>query len=308
MEYYEFERLEIFKQYHDLHGNEHRLELRYHNLWKTNLSIVCTHIKKYWMKKNTLEKKKCLVDRKNKLLEDIKDKLAKIVVDKFMLYMLSNNKIKLNIGNMPSASRMIMTSKPSLTCVKILSKRCNLSDKQINNLILISKSVLTFHKKMAVHLNFHKIESKKDKIYKQASKYYSSIDSSNEKLAKLVNSINATDRKFMQCDSQIVNLKKAIERENRSANVYITFLLKKIKETKEQYNSEVLKINEKYKDEFTKNGNQTCSICLEEDCRFIKTSCGHFYHVECLGAYIHDIILSRNKIEIKCPYCRQYIT
>ncbi len=52
----------------------------------------------------------------------------------------------------------------------------------------------------------------------------------------------------------------------------------------------------------------TCPICIEDGTDMVKTSCGHYYHVECIIQYVHNILLNsfHRDIEIRCPMCRQH--
>lgn len=51
-----------------------------------------------------------------------------------------------------------------------------------------------------------------------------------------------------------------------------------------------------------------CSICLEEISLGVTTICNHNFHYGCINLYIFNILHdNNNKIDIKCPLCRQYI-
>lgn len=52
---------------------------------------------------------------------------------------------------------------------------------------------------------------------------------------------------------------------------------------------------------------EQCMICLEEISHGINTKCNHKYHYSCINLYIFNILNQFNKIEIKCPICRQFI-
>lgn len=305
MEYYDFKRLDIFKQYHDLHANSHRLDIKYRELWRCNLKYICAEIRKRDSMASNMKKKNMLFERKNKICNDMREKLANLVVDKCMLYMLANNKIKLNLSNMHARKTAIKLTKLDR---KILLDIEGIGEDQAILFLTTSKEIKLFHRKMKVNLNYHKIEKKKGDIYKNTTKNYSSIDKLNESLAKTEKSIQILDKRYAVISTQIKNLERNSAREYNMRMVSVNYLTNKIKEVDEGYSEEVKKINTRYSKEFKENGEQTCSICLEDDSRFIKTNCGHYFHVECLGAYIHDIVISKSKIDITCPYCRQYIT
>ena len=308
MEYYDFKRLDVFKQYHDLHANTHRLELKYKELWKSNLKYICVEIRKRDCVVNNVKKKEILVERKNKICENMRQRLADIVVDKCMLYMLANNKIKLNMSNMSNVSKSISSVKFTKLSRKILVDSEGIDTERALLFLKTSKEIKMFYSKMKTHLNFYKIEKKKGDIYKSTTKNYSYIDKLNEALARVNESVCSLDKRHAAIITQINNLDRNCTREYNMRMICVSYLSKKIKEVDECYNEEVKRINEKYSKEFKDNGEQTCSICLEDDSRFIKTNCGHYFHVECLGAYIHEIVVSKSKIDITCPYCRQYIT
>ncbi len=96
-------------------------------------------------------------------------------------------------------------------------------------------------------------------------------------------------------------------KDTKILSIKISILHSKIKNAKIDYEINLKKINNKYKEQFEKNGFQCCAICLDEDYRFIRLKCGHYYHVECISSHIQTAISSYRNIEIKCPTCRKYI-
>lgn len=69
---------------------------------------------------------------------------------------------------------------------------------------------------------------------------------------------------------------------------------------------ELLKINDTIKGKLLHNSDQ-CVICLEDITYGITTNCNHNFHYSCINLYIFNILNQLNKIEIKCPICRQFI-
>ena len=60
-------------------------------------------------------------------------------------------------------------------------------------------------------------------------------------------------------------------------------------------------VNNKFVKLKNSNGTLNCSICMDSNTNihFIKTSCGHYYHEECINQWI---IVKNN-----CPNCREVI-
>jgi hypothetical protein len=69
---------------------------------------------------------------------------------------------------------------------------------------------------------------------------------------------------------------------------------------------ELLKLSDNIKGKYLNNSDQ-CMICLEEITYGITTNCNHNFHYSCINLYIFNILNQLNKIEIKCPICRQFI-
>lgn len=314
MEYYDFSRLEVFRQYHNIQNDLQILDDKYKNMWKANMFFVCKEIlKRYKIIKNK-EKKESLLKNKEKLCEDVKILLSRVMINKLMLFMLSNNKVKLVCNEINSLkSQLTLTSKDCrlLKNTRLFIKKICLienEDKELfKNTYLVHKQIQQFCKKFNLKFTDHKVKVEKEKIEKIITKSYDSIENKNIKLRKLIdNIINCDKQKVCLLDS-ITIIEKNCNRELKSHRMYLNYLYNKIRNVKKKYTEELKNVNLKYKDQFSINGEQLCSICLEEDCRFIKTECGHYFHVECLSAYIQDLIDSRTKIEIKCPMCRQYL-
>mmetsp|Transcript_17891 Transcript_17891/g.71759 ORF Transcript_17891/g.71759 Transcript_17891/m.71759 type:complete len:90 (+) Transcript_17891:179-448(+) len=58
----------------------------------------------------------------------------------------------------------------------------------------------------------------------------------------------------------------------------------------------------KRKEAFLKNIHQmdfTCSICLHDGNRGLKTDCGHMYHQECMSEWV--------ELSPTCPICRKLL-
>ena len=181
--------------------------------------------------------------------------------------------------------------------------KCKIIDAKIN----VNKQISSFYKKFTTKFSDFKINLERERVEKQLSKSCDAVESKNNRLKKLIeNIINCDKRKISMLDS-IKILERNCARELRSHKTHLNYLNTKINNVKKKYIEEVDNVNIKYKSQFEHNGCQTCSICLEEDCRFIKTDCNHYFHVECLSAYIQDLIDSRIKIEIRCPMCREYL-
>ena len=69
---------------------------------------------------------------------------------------------------------------------------------------------------------------------------------------------------------------------------------------------EILKNNDLIKGNKLINS-EPCMICLEDITYGIITKCKHNFHYSCINLYIFNILNKQDKIEIKCPICRQYI-
>lgn len=69
---------------------------------------------------------------------------------------------------------------------------------------------------------------------------------------------------------------------------------------------DLLKSNDLIKGKILHNSDQ-CVICLDEITHGITTICNHNFHHSCINLYIFNILNQFNKIEIKCPICRQFI-
>ena len=109
----------------------------------------------------------------------------------------------------------------------------------------------------------------------------------------------------MEIKYSIQNTLDKTKNKNKTDLKSIRYLISTISDIKKNYNYEIEQIDKLYKNDFIKNEKQMCSICLEEDCRFIKTSCGHYFHVECITMYLEKIIYTNSFINITCPMCRQ---
>ncbi len=314
MEYYDFSRLEVFRQYHNIQNDLQSLDNKYEHVWKANMFFVCKEILKRNKISMNKEKKESLLNIKEKICEEVKILLSRVMINKLMLFMLTNNKIKLVCNDVnPMKSKLTLTSKDCKIInhtryfIKSICLIENDNKELFKNTYLVHKQIRQFYKKFNLKFTDYKVNVEKEKLEKIIIKSYDSIESKNIRLRKIIDNIINCDKKKVCLLDSITIIERNCNRELKSHKMYLNYLYNKIRNVKKKYTEELENVNLKYKDQFSANGKQLCSICLEEDCRFIKTECGHYYHVECLSAYIQDLIDSRVKIEIRCPMCRQYL-
>jgi hypothetical protein len=313
MDYFSIERLDILKKYNSVDYMNHKLDELYLNVWK----IYIQSIKMELIKRNKLSanfaKYKSVQERKKSNNNAIHKLLNNAICDKLSICLHTNNKIYLTINNVNKKF------KEKKMTVKFLNKQrkiiCNKLDmgvecdeKKLNKLNNINRSIILFHSIYSKEYNPTVVSKKIEKLSNNIIKYSNQLHTKYDKIDSINNNISSLEKKYIETRSNIQNIADKSKKHNKADLKSIRYLSLEIIDIQKRYDCEVEQINKLYNNEFIKNKKQMCSICLEEDCRFIKTSCGHYFHVECMTMYLEKIIYTNNFINITCPMCRQNIS
>lgn len=323
MDFYNFERAGIVKNYANIEKIERNLQIlskRFHayNTNAINYEIICIDkINKY------KEKIKEIRNEIHLLSVDLKNIISKLIICNMKIYANRNQSINIISIDNPKLFKIkfnlsIDTKINKFINSKSLKKIYNIINSEKSNYINIdkldsiniylkaelNKAIPKFYKKREQHSNT-KLKSIVKKEQSNIKKFEIKINKQTKKIDKLTKSLIKNEHEiFITKEYMKLEYKKNTKR-TKQLSVEIMSLAKKCKYIVEQYNNEIETINAEYKYIFDKNKiTEICPICLEEDKRYIKTSCGHSFHIECICSYIDDLLL-RNNIEISCPMCRQ---
>lgn len=304
MDYFSIERLDILKKYNHMYYMVQKLDKLYLNVWKVYLQSISFEL----LKRNNLlsntAKMNIMLDKKKANSCAIHEVLNNVICTKLSLCLYNMNKIYLN------ANEVNKKFKEKATTIKLLAKMKRLmsndyEEKKVKKLININKSVILFNSLYKKNYNSENVYKKINQCKNNISKYSKQLNTKYNKIDSLNKSISSLEKKCIEAKCGIQNSVKKANKKNKSDLNSIKYLSAEINGIQKSYESEIKNINKTYENEFIKNKKQMCSICLEEDCRFIKTSCGHYFHVECITMYLEKIIYNNNFINITCPMCRQ---
>lgn len=304
MDYFSIERLDILKKYNNMYYMTQKLDRLYLNVWKVYEQSICFEL----VKRNNLlsnnAKIKSIMDKKKANSCAIHKILNNIICTKLSLCLYNNNKIYLNSNEVNKKFKdRIISNKLLERFKKIMSD--DYEEKKVKKLININKSVLQFNSLYIKKYNLEVVKNKLTQFKNNINKYSNQLNTRYNKMISIDKSISSLEKKCIDVKCSIQNFLEKANKKNKSDLKSIKYLSTEINDIQKSYDSEIININKTYADEFIKNKKQICSICLEEDCRFIKTSCGHYFHVECITMYLEKIIYNNNFINITCPMCRQ---
>lgn len=308
MDYFSIERLDIIKKYNNIDHMNQKLNELYLNVWKVYMQSVKFELLKTNILSSYFDKIKNIHKKKKTNNIEIHNLLNNAIRDKLSICLYTNNIIYLATGTVNKKF------KEKKTTVKFLNKQKKImgmlsdfefDEKKLNKLNNINKSVILFHSVCLKDYKSDIVEKKIEKLSNNIIKYSKRLHSKYDKIDSIDNTISSLDKKCMEIKYSIQNTLYKTKNKNKTDLKSIRYLISTISDIKKNYNYEIEQIDKLYKNDFIKNEKQMCSICLEEDCRFIKTSCGHYFHVECITMYLEKIIYTNNFINITCPMCRQ---
>lgn len=308
MDYFSIERLDIIKKYNNIDHMNQKLNELYLNVWKVYMQSVKFELLKTNILSSYFEKIKNIHKKKKTNNIEIHNLLNNAICDKLSICLYTNNIIYL------ATETVNKKFKEKKATVKFLNKQKKImgmlsdfdfDEKKLNKLNNINKSVILFHSVCLKDYKSDIVEKKIEKLSNNIIKYSKRLHSKYDKIDSIDNTISSLDKKCMEIKYSIQNTLDKTKNKNKTDLKSIRYLISTISDIKKNYNYEIEQIDKLYKNDFIKNEKQMCSICLEEDCRFIKTSCGHYFHVECITMYLEKIIYTNSFINITCPMCRQ---
>jgi hypothetical protein len=308
MDYFSIERLDIIKKYNSVDHMTHKLDELYLNVWKVYIQSIKVEL----LKKNHLTiqsaKIKSIQDKKNINNAAIHNLLNNALCDKLSLCLYNNNKIYLVTGTVDKKFKpKKQTAKFLNTQKKIIydSLHIECDEKKLNKLNDINKCILLFHSIYSKEFNPTIVANKIEKLSNNIKKYSKQLHTRYNRIESINKSISSLEKKCIEAKCSIQSAVEKSKKKNKLDLKTIRYLSSEIGDIQKKYDCEIDHINKLYQNDFIKNNKQICSICLEEDCRFIKTSCGHYFHVECITMYLEKIIYTNSFINITCPMCRQ---
>jgi hypothetical protein len=280
------------------------------------------------------------------IVDNIHNKLYnkyKLTIQNCKLYLLNNiksleiNKFKkkfnssiLIIDNSSNNSNNNSNNNNSITIIDIKSKTYNflnyINEFHFNLEILTFKSyidiIIYFLQIYVVNIEF-KYYIKERNI---KNKIVFKLINNNTKYNKIINKNIKNNELLLKRSEDIKNKYNYIQnyiqiQEKKKIKIQFNFI-KNIHELniRLELNNELLV---KYKDQLNNlhnilknndiikgmkiNNSDSCMICLEDIKYGIITKCNHNFHHSCINLYIFNILNLQDKIEIKCPICRQFI-
>lgn len=319
MDYFSIERLDIIKKYNSVDHMTHKLDELYLNVWKVYIQSIRVELLKKQHLTIQLAKIKSIQEKKNNNHAAIHDLLNNALCDKLSLCLYTNNKIYLATGTVDKKFKQKNQTAKFLNKQKniiygSLHKQKNIlysnlneewDEKKLNKLNDINRCIILFHTIYSKEFNPIITSNKIEKLSNNINKYSKQLHTRYNRIESINKSISSLEKKCMEAKCSIQNAVEKSKKKNKLDLKAIKYLSSEIGDIQKKYDCEIDHINKLYQNDFIKNKKQMCSICLEEDCRFIKTSCGHYFHVECITMYLEKIIYTNSFINITCPMCRQ---
>lgn len=304
MDYFSIERLDILKKYNHMYYMSQKLDRLYLNVWKVySQNISFELLKRNNLLSNAAKMQTVMVKKKanNCAIHEV---LNNVICTKLSLCLYNMNKIYLNSNEVNKKFKeKKITNKLLERFKKIMST--NYEEKKVKRLNNLNKSVLLFNSLYKKNYNQDAVDKKITQFKNNITKYSNQLTTRYNKMISIDKSISSLEKKCIDLKCSIQNSVDKANKKNKSDLKSIKYLSTEINDIQKSYDSEITNINKTYENEFIENKQQMCSICLEEDCRFIKTSCGHYFHVECITMYLEKIIYNNTFINITCPMCRQ---
>ncbi len=305
MDYYDFNRARAMNMYSQIETMEKELEFIYEKCHRQRVKNIIQEIKLNESLKNKKIQMADLINSREQLIDTIKNLASKVIVSNLKIYTAKNQSINTVAygSKMFRVKKNIKYTKPTKQVLKHYNE-----DKIDNDIIFLktetNKIFLKFWTK------WHDFKNNKlDKIVVKEKKEIriaeNRIRDKNHILNKKIEKIRKLEISTFKSEEYLkLNARRDINK-NTYWDIEIKILSRKHAYAKSSYESAIKIINEEYKEIFENNKiEEICPICLEEDKRYVKTSCGHSFHVECICSHIHRL-LSSNNIEITCPMCRQ---
>jgi hypothetical protein len=313
MDFYDFERTRIIKNYSNIDRIEDTLNIlskRFHIYNMNAISyelFTVNKIKKYKIKSKDLKEKLTQIS------DEMRSAVSSLIISNMRIYTFRNQGIHIvSIDNYKVFKVKKENDLKSEKKIASLKKIYKSKGVEIDNLFLfniylkfeVNKLIVNFYKKR------EKFLSKKIDIV--IKKEQSNIKKIEVKMNVITRKLDRNRNNLKKIENEIFKLKEYMKLEIKKNTKKTNYLYVEIKSIsnkfyniKKRHKEEIEKINFDYRETFNKNKlEEMCPICLEEDKRYITTSCGHNFHVECICIHIDNILL-KNNIEITCPMCRQ---
>lgn len=308
MDYYDYNRARAIANYSQIDEFKQEIEFlseKVHRIRTRNLMRELKANESIRLKSKQLSN---LEKQKYESIDAIKDLASKVIISNLKIYSAKNQSIHITIYT-NSAFRDTNFFKKNAKPNKILKRLFKESAEFENENIIylkanINKLIPKFFKKWNDFKN-NKLIALIKKENENIRNIEDKIISKNNSLEKKVNRIKVLETSIFKSKEYLkLNMRREMNR-NTFWDIEIKSAVRKYTYIQASYLSAVEIINLEYGHIFENNkASEMCPICLEEDKRYIKTNCGHYFHVECICIHIHGLLTSAN-IEIKCPMCRQ---
>jgi len=314
MDYLNWKRLSSISNYGDIDKIKNGFNITCDEYIILAKKVLLEEIKAHISFLQCEKKIKAMQEKMLFLEEDMKTRMSSNIVLKLSEYMIKKSAILISVRSVEAdLERKLKSNKLiSQSKMRTLTKYAS----SINSTYLhLNVKCAVVSSKVALYLNKNYNENKTakeiEKLNSQLEKNKNIILRDSKRIANLSN----------QCDKKMKTLsnqkRKLFIISNKRTNYMFSKMIKcnekcsvinnLIKKVETDYADEIKEINKIYSKEFEQNGENMCPICLEEDCRTIKTECGHYFHVECIVLVLQEALKSPNRIEIKCPMCRQVL-